>query len=603
MFAPEQKTMTEAKAMKSLLPLLKLYPWAIPATIALGILASLSEGLGISLFIPFLQSLDTTNSQGGGNFLVGFLNRLFINVPQDNRLLIIPLCILGLVLLKNCLSYLSGLLNYWLYWHISHQLLSRVFQQLLSVSYSFLDSHQSGKLFNTLDVETWRTCDAIFLLVNIAISLCTVFVFVILLMLTSWQLSLLVAVALVLISLSIQQVTRKAKNLGRQAVEANNKLANRVMEGFYGMREIRAFGHEDYELQRFKQASTHLRTISIKLSNFYAITGPLSEFLSVALLVCILIIALHYKSDISTLLTFIFMLYRLQPVVRRLDSDRVNFLGLLGAVENVMSFLNRSDKQYIQSGDIQFQGLQRGITFESVDFRYNATEKPALADVSIYIPQGKTTAIVGPSGGGKSTLIRLICRFYDITEGEIYVDNFPLKSLNLSSWRSRIAIVSQDVHIFSTTVGENIAYGRLDATKAEIIAAAKKANAHEFISKLPEGYDTVVGDRGIRLSGGQRQRIALARAIVREPEILILDEATNALDSLSENLIQEALNSFSQNRTVIVIAHRLSTIEQADQIIVVQEGRVIEQGNLQYLLKLNGLFAKLYNLQSGGTQV
>jgi len=214
MFAPEQKTMTEAKAMKSLLPLLKLYPWAIPATIALGILASLSEGLGISLFIPFLQSLDTTNSQGGGNFLVGFLNRLFINVPQDNRLLIIPLCILGLVLLKNCLSYLSGLLNYWLYWHISHQLLSRVFQQLLSVSYSFLDSHQSGKLFNTLDVETWRTCDAIFLLVNIAISLCTVFVFVILLMLTSWQLSLLVAVALVLISLSIQQVTRKAKKFG-----------------------------------------------------------------------------------------------------------------------------------------------------------------------------------------------------------------------------------------------------------------------------------------------------------------------------------------------------------------------------------------------------
>jgi subfamily B ATP-binding cassette protein MsbA len=604
MLAPEENTMQEAKAIKSLLPLLKLYPWAIPGTITLGILASLSEGLGISLFIPFLQSLDTTSSEGGsGNLLVGFLNGLFINIPQDNRLFIIPLCILGLVFLKNCLSYVGGLINYWLYWHIGHQLLSRVFQQLLSVSYSFLDSHQSGKLFNTLDVETWRTCDAIFLIVNIAISLCTVFVFVILLMLTSWQLSLLVAVALVLISLSIQQVTRKAKNLGRQAVEANNKLANRVMEGFYGMREIRAFGHEDYELQRFKQASTHLRSISIKLSNFYAITGPLSEFLSVALLVCILIIALQYKSDISTLLTFIFMLYRLQPVVRRLDIDRVNFLGLLGAVENVVSFLNRSDKQYIQSGEIQFQGLQRGITFESVDFRYNASEKPALADVSIYIPQGKTTAIVGPSGGGKSTLIRLICRFYDITEGEIYVDDRPLKNLNLSSWRSRIAIVSQDVHIFSTTVGENIAYGRLDATKAEIIAAAKKANADEFISKLPEGYDTVVGDRGIRLSGGQRQRIALARAIVREPEILILDEATNALDSLSENLIQEALNSFSQNRTVIIIAHRLSTIEQADQIIVVQEGQVIEQGNLQYLLKLNGLFAKLYNLQSGGAQV
>lgn len=596
--------MQEAKAIKNLLRLLRLYPWAIPLIITLGILCSLSEGLGISLFIPFLQTLDATNSQGASaNLLVNLLNRLFINVPQNNRLLVIPLSILGLVLLKNCLSYSSAMLSYWLYWRIGHQLLSSTFQQLLSVSYTFLDTNQSGKLLNTLHTQTWRTCDAITLLINLTVNICTVVVFVLLLMLTSWQLTLLVAVALVLISLSIQGVTRKAKKLGREAVQANDDLTNRMMEGFYGMRVIRAFGHESYELQRFEQTSTALGTISMKLARLYAITGPLSEFLSVALLVCILIIALQYKSDIATLLTFIFMLYRLQPVVRRLDTDRVNFLGLLGSVEDVISLLNRSDKQYIRSGDIEFKGLGKGITFESVNFCYDHSDKPALQDVSIYIHRGKTTAIVGPSGAGKSTIIGLICRFYDITEGEIFVDDYPLRELNLTSWRSRIAIVSQDVHVFSTTVGKNIAYGRLDATKAEIIAAAKKANAHEFISQLPEGYDTMVGDRGMRLSGGQRQRIALARAIIREPEILILDEATNALDSMSETLIQEALNSFSQNRTVIVIAHRLSTIEEADQIIVLQEGRVVEQGNHQYLLKLNGLFAKLYNLQSGGAQV
>ncbi|ARV57779.1 ABC transporter [Nostocales cyanobacterium HT-58-2] len=596
--------MQEVKAIKALVPLLKLYPWVIPLVIILGILSSLFEGLGISLFIPFLQSLAPTESQGGAsNLLVNFLNQIFINIPQNRRLVIIPLCILGFVLLKNCLSYLSTLLSHWLYWHIGQRLLCKVFQQLLSVSYSFLDSHPSGKLLNTIDVETWRTCDAIFLLVNIAINLCTVFVFVILLMLTSWQLSLLVAVALVLISLSIQQVTRAVKKLGRESVQANDNLANRVMEGFYGMREIRAFCHESYELQRFEQATIHARSVAMKLAKLYVITGPLSEVLAVALLVCILIIALQYKSNIPTLLTFIFMLYRLQPVVRRLDTDRVNFMGLSGSVEDVMSFVEKSNKPYIHSGQIQFQKLQQGITFESVNFRYNASERPTLQDISLFIPRGKTTAIVGPSGAGKSTLIGLICRFYEAMEGEIYVDKFPLKELNLSSWRNRIAIVSQDIYIFHTTVGENIAYGRLNATKSEIIAAAKKANAHEFISKLPEGYDTIVGDRGIRLSGGQRQRIALARAIVREPEILILDEATNALDSFSENLIQEALNSFSQNRTVIVIAHRLSTIEQADQIIVLQEGRVVEQGNLQYLLKLNGLFAKLYHLQSGSAQV
>ena len=189
-----------------------------------------------------------------------------------------------------------------------------------------------------------------------------------------------------------------------------------------------------------------------------------------------------------------------------------------------------------------------------------------------------------------------------MSEGEIYVDCCSLRSLNLSDWRNQIAIVSQDVYIFNATVQENIAYGRLDATKDEIVAAAKLANAHEFITQLPQEYDTKVGDRGLRLSGGQRQRIALARAIIRNPEILILDEATNALDSISEQLIQEALNTLSQNRTVIVIAHRLSTIEQADQIIVLQEGRVIEQGTLQHLLRLDGLFAQMYKLQYGNAQ-
>jgi subfamily B ATP-binding cassette protein MsbA len=244
-------------------------------------------------------------------------------------------------------------------------------------------------------------------------------------------------------------------------------------------------------------------------------------------------------------------------------------------------------------------GLKRSLTFQSVGFRYNSTDKPALQENSFSIIKGKTTAIVGPSGAGKSTLIGLICRFYDVTEGEIYVDEHPLRELDLVSFRSHIAIVSQDIYIFNTTVRDNIAYGRLDATEAEIINAAKQANAHEFITKFPEGYDTILGDRGVRLSGGQRQRIALARAIIRDPQIFILDEATNALDSVSENIIQEAINTFGQNRTVIIIAHRLSTIEQADKILVLQEGRVVEQGNFQQLLKLNGLFTRLYHLQYG----
>ncbi len=603
-FLSKSNLMKEAKVIGTLLPLFKLYPWAIPGIVTLGFLSSLSEGLGISLFIPLLQSLNQTNSQAAsGNELIGSLNRLFGDVSPNNRILIIALCILGSIFLKNCLSYSNAILFSWLNSRISHRLRSGIFKQILSVSYSFLESNESGKLINTLATETWQTSRAIGVLVGLIINVCTICVFVVLLLLLSWQLTLLVAVFMVLISMSIQLVTREVKNLGQQAVQVNSTLGNRMWEGLVGMKVIRAFGRESYEQERFERASKRVSTTFLKLDMLSAAVNPLSEVLSAALLVCILVIALvQNRAGLPTLLTFIFILYRLQPQVKQLDSARVGLVALTSSVEDVMALLDRSDKVYIRSGRIPFQGLQQAISFELVTFRYNPLEKPALESISICIPQGKTTALVGPSGAGKSTLIGLICRFYDVTEGEIYVDSSPLRQLNLIDWRSRIAIVSQDVHVFSTTIRENIAYGRLDAREDEIIAAARLANAHEFISQLPQAYDTKVGDRGIRLSGGQRQRIALARAIVRNPEILILDEATNALDSISEHLIQEALDTISQNRTVIVIAHRLSTIEQADQIIVLEEGRVMEQGNLHNLLKLNGLFAKLYQLQYRNAQ-
>jgi subfamily B ATP-binding cassette protein MsbA len=591
--------MKEAKAIRTLWPLLKLYPWGIPAIVILGILSSLSEGLGISLFIPLLQGLDKTNSPGSsGNNLLDFINHLFSHLSPTNRIVVIALCIFGTILLKNCVAYSNTSLLSWLNSRIGHRLRTGIFNQLLSTSYSFLETQESGNLLNTLATETWRTGQALGILVNLIISICTIFVFTTLLLLISWKLTLLVALGLGLISTTIQLVTRKVKNLGQQALEVNKILGNRMWEGLAGMKVIRAFGRESYEQERFDVASKEVRNTFLKLDMLSGVVNPLSEVLSVVLLLYILVVALlQDRAALPTLLTFIFILYRLQPQVKQLDSYRVGLMALTSSVEDVMSLLDRSDKPYIYSGRIPFEGLQKAISFESVTFRYKPEEKPAVQDISLCIPRGKTTAFVGPSGAGKSTLIGLLCRFYDVTEGEIYVDGCPLRQLNLDSLRSRIAIVSQDIHMFSATIRENIAYGRLEATEDEIIAAAKLANADEFISQFPYGYETKVGDRGIRLSGGQRQRIALARAIVRNPEILILDEATNALDTISENLIQEALNTLSENRTVIVIAHRLSTIEQADQIIVLEEGRVIEQGNLQHLLKLDGLFAKLYHLQ------
>ncbi|PSB45451.1 ABC transporter ATP-binding protein [Cyanosarcina cf. burmensis CCALA 770] len=591
--------MQEWKTIRIIFPLLKTHSWAIPIIIILGVLSSLAEGVGISLFIPLLQNFNRENSETDcGNILLCFINNLFISFSPNYRLFLIVLCIFGCILLKVSLAYSSSIIFSWYNSHIGHELRSKIFRQLLRINYSFLETQESGKLINLLATETWQTSKALTVFMNLIISICTISIFVILLLLISWQLTLLAGIVMTLISLAIQLMTRQVGSLGRQAVQVNEVLTNRMWEGLSGMKVIRAFGRENYEQKRFEQASEKVRSTFLKLDILSGAIAPVSEALSASLLLSILVIFLSQGSaGVPIFLTFIFVLYRLQPKVKELDGCRVGLVSLATSVQEVMYFLDSSDKPYIYSGDNPYNGLKQGIFLKAVNFHYHTQENFAIQDISICIPKGKTTALVGPSGAGKSTIIGLICRFYDVTDGDIYVDDRPLKSLNLTDWRNRIAIVSQDIYMFSTTVRDNIAYGRLDATDEEIITAAKLANADEFISQLPLGYQTKVGDRGIRLSGGQRQRIALARAIIRNPEILILDEATNALDSIAESLIQEAIATLSQDRTVIVIAHRFSTIEQADRIVVLEEGRVVEQGNLQFLLQLNGLFAKLYHLQ------
>ena len=568
-------------------------------------MSSLSEGIGISLFIPFLQSLvESSDSAVSKSILGGFFDEIFEIVPQSDRLIVIPLFIFGSILIKNVLTYSNSILLAWLNSRISHQLRSKIFSQLLRVSYSFLETKDSGKLLNTLATETWRTSEALGIFVYLIISVCTTLVYISLLLLISWKLTLLISAIVSVISAIVWFVTRQSQTLGEKAVRINSILTSRMYEGTIGMRTIRAFGREPYEQKQFDRASQQVRDVFMKLDLISGAINPLYEVLSALLVLSIMVIALWQdRTALPTILTFLLILYRMQPQIQQLDGCRVKLSMLTSSIDDVMLFLEEKDKPYIRSGDRYFARLRQAISLEAVSFRYNARDPYALKDVSIRIPKGKTTAIVGSSGAGKSTLINLICRFYELSAGAIYVDDNPLRELDLVSWRSRLAIVSQDIHIFSNTIRENIAYGRFDATETEIITAAKQANAHEFIMELPQGYGTKVGDRGVRLSGGQRQRIALARAIIRNPEILILDEATNALDTISEHLIQEALNNLTQNCTTIAIAHRLSTIEQADQIIVLEKGRVVEQGNLHQLLELNGIFARLYQLQYHTTKV
>jgi ATP-binding cassette, subfamily B, bacterial MsbA len=590
--------MKETRTIRSLVPFLRLHKWGFTAIVVLGLLRSLSEGVGIGLFIPLLNGLVAgTQPRAQGLWLVDTMEGLFQGVAPDRRLATIVLCIFAVVLASALLGYFHHILFGWIDGNIAHDLRRRIFRQLLTVSFGFIAQDRSGRLLNILASDTWRASDAIRILVHLIITTSTVAVYAVLLLLMSWRLTLLVAAALLLISSAARLLTRGARKLGEQVTRSNSELAHRMVEGIDGMRVIRAFGRERHEQGRFDLASNHLRRVMLRMSFLDGVVHPVYEVLAASVLLGIMFIAAPSSSNVSVLLVFAFVLYRVQPRVKEFDAARTRLAALSPSVEEVLSLLDTTDKEYLRSGTVTRGGLDRSIVFDRVSFRYNPADDPALTEASFGIPAGQTTAFVGPSGGGKSTVIKLLLRFHDPTNGTITVDGRPLPEFELDFWRSQIAVVSQDVFLFNTTVRENIAYGRLDAGLDEIVEAARKADAHEFIERLPDRYDTVLGHHGVRLSGGEQQRVSLARAIVRNPRILILDEATNALDSISEQWIQDTLDKLSENRTVIMIAHRLSTIERADQIIVLEKGRVRECGRLPELVKAGGLFARLYHLQ------
>jgi subfamily B ATP-binding cassette protein MsbA len=413
----------------------------------------------------------------------------------------------------------------------------------------------------------------------------------------SWRLTVVVAVGMLVVSGIIRLFTRGVRELGERVVRANSELAHRMVEGLDGMRVIRAYGREPHEQRRFDATSERLRRVILKTGYVEGAIHPVHEILVSGLLLTVLFATARTATDVSVLLVFVFVLYRLQPRVKDFEASRVRLAALASSVEEVRSVLDTHGDEKLRSGPTRHPGLGESIVFDCVTFRYHDDEEAALADASFTIPAGKTTAIVGPSGGGKSTVIKLILRFYDPTSGGVLTDGRLLRDFDVSSWRDQIALVSQDGFLFDATVRENIAYGKLDASDAEIVEAARQADAHAFIEQLPQKYNTILGHRGVRLSGGEQQRISLARAIVRSPRIFILDEATNALDSISESWIQETLERLRGGRTVVMIAHRLATIEQADQIVVLEKGRVRERGTLPELVAEGGLFARMYRLQ------
>lgn len=423
----------------------------------------------------------------------------------------------------------------------------------------------------------------------------------------SWELTIVSLMLFSLLSVGLSTLIGHVREASFERSKAGGKFISVAMEFINGIRTVQASSTQDFERRRFYDASSKIVEAVTKVASVKALVEPLAEGVATTILIGMLILAFaifipNGQLQPASLLTFLFVLFRLMPIIRQVNGSRAQISNFQGPLSNIRELLRTDNKPYLQNGKVQFSGLKQAIEFVAVDFGYDAGN-PVLHDITLTIKRGEMTALVGASGAGKTTLADLIPRFYDSTQGKVLIDGVDLREFEINSVRRKMAVVSQDTFIFNTSVRNNIAYGTTGADEAAIREAARLSNALEFILEMSEGFDTQLGDRGVRLSGGQRQRIAIARALLRNPEILILDEATSALDSVSERLIQESLEKLSVGRTVIAIAHRLSTIIRADKVVVLEQGRVVEQGGYQELLEQRGSLWKYHQMQHDLGQV
>ncbi|MBW4418227.1 MAG: ABC transporter ATP-binding protein/permease [Myxacorys californica WJT36-NPBG1] len=580
----------------------KYFPQLAILAIVFSLLAALLEGVGIGLLLSFLQSLTTPGTKVAKTGMGGLDALIFgTDSSATSQLYRISIVIVLTTWMRAAFSYLSAVFVERTQLKLLDRLRKRIFEQLQAVQLSYFAKTRSGELINTITTQTEQLKSIFGGIAYLLTRILATVTYLISMFLISWQLSLISLLLLSLLSTALSTLNKRVRQTGFAVSAASGRFTSIAIELINGIRTVQAFATNDFERQRYYRASGEIVSTSSRAVAAMTSVKPLGEGFSTTILIGLIawgytVLVPSGALQVGSLLTFFFVLFRLVPVLQEFNSTRANLSFMKGAADNVKALLRSEDKDYFQNGSVLFPGLKRSIDLVAVDFGYEPTNL-VLRDITLSIEQGKMTALVGASGAGKTTLADLIPRFYDPTQGQILIDGVDIRRFEITSLRRKLAVVSQDTFIFNTTVFNNIAYGTDNATEAEIIEAARLANALEFIQDMPEGFDTLLGDRGVRLSGGQRQRLAIARALLRKPEILILDEATSALDSVSEQLIQKSLEDLSVGRTVIAIAHRLSTIVRADKVVVLEQGHIVEQGTYQDLLVQRGKLWNYHQLQ------
>lgn len=507
------------------------------------------------------------------------------------------------VLLSNLFRYLSQRIMENLRVHTLLNLRSSVFNNVMNLHMGYFNNERKGdilaKVASDVQVVQFSVTGTLQVVFKEPLQLIA---YIVSLIIISPKLTLF---SLFVIPISAFIISRIVKRLKAQAIASQQSYGNMISyldEALSGIKIIKAFNATEYIKSRFNKENAHYSSIARAMAKRQQMASPVSEFLGVLMVSCIVLVGgrevLSHTSDLTAaqFITYIAMFSQVMRPAKALSDAFSNIHSGIAAGERVLALIDEKPLIKDEPDAIAITEFNEGIHFKDVSFAYG--ERIVLSHINFTVPKGKTIALVGPSGGGKSTLMDLIPRFMDPQSGAIFVDDKDIKHVTANSLRALMGVVNQESVLFNDSIYNNIAFGKENATPAEVEAAARIANAHNFIEETEQGYQTNIGDRGTKLSGGQRQRICIARAVLSNPPIMLLDEATSALDTESEKLVQDALNNLMKNRTSLIIAHRLSTIQNADTIVVLENGKIVEQGNHQELINHNGLYRKLIDMQT-----